>query len=56
MKIITEQPDIVLHSQSHCDKLKVTIREKDVVFEAIVDNAGNQWFIGRKKLRELLND
>ena len=49
-----EEPDIVLHSTPYIDKLKITIRKDEILFEAIVDNAGNKWSMSRKKLNELL--
>lgn len=54
MKITTIEPDIVLYSKLYHDKLKITIEEKEVLFEAIVDGAGCQWTINRKQLKELL--
>lgn len=53
-KINTEQPDITLISERFKEKLEITIRDTEVIFDAYVDGDGNFWKINKKELMEKL--
>lgn len=56
MQKTTEVPDITIPGQMGWDKLDITIRKQEVLFNASVDSAGSEFSIPKKKLRELFDD
>lgn len=51
-----EVPDITIPGKMGWDKLDITIRKQEVLFNASVDNAGSEFSIPKKKLKEIFDE
>jgi hypothetical protein len=49
-----ENVEVTIKSQKFNEPLTMKIHKKKIFFNVMVDNAGNQWYINKHKLKELM--